>query len=73
MSACREVKRWITEEVQVPVEEQITEARRQCDTVKQKIEEVTSKPVESWVAREERKCKKKKCKWWCGCCNKWFC
>jgi hypothetical protein len=73
MSACREVKTWITEEVQVPVEEQITEARRQCDTVKQKIEEQTSKPVEEWVAREERKCKKKKCKWWCGCCNKWFC
>jgi len=20
-----------------------------------------------------QKCKKKKCKWWCGCCNKWFC
>lgn len=73
MSACREVKRWITEEVQVPVEEQITEARRQCDRVKQRIEETISKPVESWVAREERKCKKKKCKWYCGCCNKWFC
>jgi hypothetical protein len=73
MSICREVKTWITEKVQVPVEEQITEARRQCDTIKQKIEEAISKPIESWVTREERKCKKKKCKWWCGCCNKWFC
>jgi hypothetical protein len=73
MGACSAVKSWITEQVQVPVEQQVTEARRQCDTVKEKIEEQISKPVEEWVAREERKCKEKKCKWWCGCCNKWFC
>jgi hypothetical protein len=29
--------------------------------------------VESWVEQEIQKCKQKKCKWWCACCNKWFC
>lgn len=73
MSACREVNTWITKEVQVPVEEKITETRQECEKVKKRIEERIHKPVERWVTRQERRCKRKKCKWWCGCCNKWFC
>jgi hypothetical protein len=34
-----------------------------------------------WVCSSEwikdrsvrRKCRRKRCKWWCGCCNKWWC
>jgi hypothetical protein len=29
--------------------------------------------IEDWVEQEIQKCKQKKCKWWCACCNKWFC
>jgi hypothetical protein len=29
--------------------------------------------IEEWVEEEIQKCKQKKCKWWCACCNKWFC
>lgn len=73
MSACKKVKKWITEKVQVPVEKAITKAKKQCTEVKKKIEEKVRKPIEKWVSKQEKKCKKKKCKWWCACCNKWFC
>lgn len=73
MGACQTVKKWITKEVQIPVEEFITKAKKQCTEVKKKIEEKVRKPVEKWVNKQERKCKRKKCKWWCLCCNKWFC
>lgn len=71
--ACREVSKWITENVLVPVEKFITKARKACESVRKKIEEKVQKPVEDWVSKQERKCKKNKCKWWCACCNKWFC
>ncbi len=73
MSVCREVKQWITREVQVPVEKAITEARRACEKLKKAIEEQVQKPVEKWISREERRCKRRSCNWWCLCCNKWFC
>lgn len=44
-----------------------------CKEVQEWIEEKIEKPIEEWVRKEEEKCKKKKCKWWCLCCNKWFC
>lgn len=71
--ACREVSKWITENVLVPVEKLITKAKKACEAVKKKIEEKVQKPIEDWISKQERKCKKAKCKWWCGCCNKWLC
>lgn len=73
MSACKKVKKWITEKIQVPVEKAIKKAKQQCTEVKKKIEEKVQKPVEEWVSKQEKKCKENKCKWWCLCCNKWFC
>ena len=29
--------------------------------------------IERQVEKRRTKCREKKCKWWCGCCNKWFC
>jgi hypothetical protein len=29
--------------------------------------------VEDNVSQEVEQCVKRKCKWWCACCNKWFC
>jgi hypothetical protein len=29
--------------------------------------------IEKRIKKTREKCKRKKCKWWCGCCNKWFC
>lgn len=26
-----------------------------------------------WVTQAFKQCSKRKCKWWCACCNKWFC
>lgn len=71
--ACREVSTWITENVLVPVEKFITEAREVCENIGQWVEEKVWQPVEEWVSREERRCREQKCKWWCACCNKWFC
>lgn len=73
MGACQEVTKWITENVLTPVEKFITEAQEACEEVKEWFEEEVRQPVEQWTSREERKCKKRKCKWWCLCCNKWFC
>lgn len=29
--------------------------------------------IETRIKKTRERCRKKKCKWWCGCCNKWFC
>lgn len=73
MSACQEVSRWITENVLVPVERFITEAREACEEVKRWVEEQVWQPFERWASREERKCIEQDCNWWCLCCNKWVC
>lgn len=44
-----------------------------CREIVEYVEETVWEPVEEWVEKRERKCKKKKCKKWCLCCNKWFC
>ena len=44
-----------------------------CKEYKKLVEEKIEKPIDEWVEKKEKKCKKKKCKWWCACCNKWFC
>ncbi len=73
MGACREVSKWITENVLTPVSRFITEAREACQEVKRWFEEQVSQPVESWVSQQERRCKEQSCNWWCLCCNKWLC
>ena len=32
-----------------------------------------TKTVGKWLNSVERRCKRRKCKWWCLCCNKWHC
>ena len=71
--ACREVSTWITENVLVPVERFITEAREACENVRKWVEEQVQQPIESWVSRTEQRCREQDCNWWCACCNKWFC
>lgn len=46
---------------------------RICKEIQEWIEEEIEKPIEEWENRQVEKCKKRKCKWWCACCNKWFC
>ncbi|OWW25788.1 hypothetical protein B4Q04_09335 [Zobellia sp. OII3] len=71
--ACRSVSTWITEKILTPVSRFITEAKEVCENIGQWVEEQVNQPIEEWVSQEERKCKRQKCKWWCACCNKWFC
>lgn len=71
--ACREVSTWITENVLVPVERFITEAREACEEMRRWVEEQVQQPIERWVNRTERRCREQDCNWWCLCCNKWFC
>lgn len=71
--ACREVSTWITENVLVPVERVITEAREACEQMRRWVEEEVQQPVESWVSRTEQQCREQSCNWWCLCCNKWLC
>ena len=73
MGACQEVSKWITDNVLVPVERFITEAKEACEQINTWVEEQVSQPVESWVSQLERQCREQSCKWWCACCNKWLC
>lgn len=73
MSACTEVKKWITENVTVPVEQWVERAQESCEEARRWVEREVREPIERRRERTEKKCKKRKCKWWCACCNKWFC
>ncbi len=73
MSACTEVRKWITENVTVPVERWVERAEEKCEEARRWVEREIREPIERRRERTERKCKKRKCKWWCACCNKWFC
>lgn len=44
-----------------------------CEDYKKLIEEKVEKPIEERIKKTREKCKKKKCKKWCLCCNKWVC
>jgi hypothetical protein len=44
-----------------------------CEEYKKWVEEEVLTPIEEWQEQTVEKCKKKKCKKWCLCCNKWFC
>ncbi len=70
---CREVSTWITENILVPVEKFITEAREVCENIGQWVDEQVWQPVDEWVSHEEQRCREQDCNWWCACCNKWFC
>lgn len=73
MTACRDVGKWITEKVRKPVEKFISKAEEACTEARKWVEREVRKPIERRRTRTEKKCKKRKCKWWCACCNKWFC
>ncbi|WAC02670.1 hypothetical protein N7U66_03020 [Lacinutrix neustonica] len=46
---------------------------RVCREIQEWVEEEIEKPIETWEERAEERCSRRKCKWWCACCNKWFC
>lgn len=73
MSACQTVSKWISENVLVPVEKFITEARESCENVNTWVEEQVWQPVSEWVSEQQEQCKEQDCNWWCLCCNKWVC
>lgn len=73
MSACATVRKWITENLRQPVEQWVSQAEESCTQARRWVEREIRKPIERRRTRTERRCKKRKCKWWCGCCNKWFC
>lgn len=73
MRACKAVRKWITEKVQKPFEKWVEEAKEKCTEAKKWVEKTIREPIEKRRTKTEKKCKKRKCKWWCACCNKWFC
>jgi hypothetical protein len=73
MSACTEVRKWITEKVRQPIEQFFSQAEEKCTEARRWVEREVRTPIERRRTRTERKCKRRKCKWWCLCCNKWFC
>lgn len=73
MSACTEVRKWISEEVRKPVEKFISQAEEKCTEARRWVEREVRRPIESQRTVVERQCERRKCKWWCLCCNKWFC
>jgi len=44
-----------------------------CDEFHEWVEEEIEKPVKEWREERVEKCKRRRCKKWCLCCNKWFC
>lgn len=44
-----------------------------CQEYKKRVEEEIEEPIRRKRKEAQRKCKRKKCKWWCACCNKWKC
>lgn len=73
MSACQEVRKWVTEEIRQPVEKFISQAEESCTQARRWVEREIRTPIERRRTKTERKCRRRKCKWYCLCCNKWFC
>ncbi len=73
MNACQTVSKWIAENVLVPVETFITEAREACENVNTWVEEQVWQPVSQWISEQQEQCTEQDCNWWCACCNKWLC
>jgi hypothetical protein len=73
MNACQTVSKWISENILVPVERVITEARESCENIGAWVEEEVWQPVSLWLCKFQTQCGKQDCVWWCLCCNKWFC
>ena len=46
---------------------------RVCREIQEWIEEEVQQPIEEWEERAVERCRRRRCKWWCLCCNKWFC
>jgi len=44
-----------------------------CREIHERVEETVERPIERWLEREEERCRRRRCNWWCLCCNKWFC
>lgn len=61
MTACRDVRNWITQNILVPVTLFITEAKEACDQIGQWVDEQVSQPVERWMSQQEQHCKQMPC------------
>jgi hypothetical protein len=46
---------------------------RVCKETQEWVEEQVERPVEEWVDRVEERCRRRRCNWFCACCNKWLC
>lgn len=73
MNACGSVKKWIVENIQIPVEKFVTQFQQACEQFKQWWTEQVSQPIEQWVSQLQQTCVEQSCNWWCLCCNKWLC
>jgi len=69
MAACQEVRKWLTENVLVPVSQFIAEAKEKCDEIGQWVDEQVSQPVDRWISQQEERCKA--LPWWNPL--RWFC
>ena len=56
MGACQTVRRWMTENVLMPVTRFITEARQVCQEIGHWVEENVTKPVEKFISKVEEFC-----------------
>jgi hypothetical protein len=73
VNPCTQVKKWIVENIQVPVEKLVTQFQQACEQFKTWWTEQVQQPVEQWVSQLQQTCVEQSCNWWCLCCNKWLC
>ncbi len=73
MKACKEIGRWLEENIERPVEQFFTDWITACEDVRRWIETEVRRPIETWREQQESRCREEKCFWLCLCCNKLIC
>lgn len=69
MSACKDTRNWLTENLTKPVNKATSGGMKVCHEVQKKIEESFEEPIEEWVSQQEERCHE--LAWWNPL--RWFC
>lgn len=72
MTICQEIGKWITDNIEQPLERWRNDAYQECTDARRWLEERRTE-IESWRRSQVTRCLEQPCQWICLCCNKWFC
>jgi hypothetical protein len=72
MSICQDIGKWITDNIEQPIERWRNDAYQECTDARRWLEERRTE-FESWWRSQATRCLEQPCQWICLCCNKWLC